>query len=205
MTRNLFATLILATALTACGGQPEAVAEADAAIQSSKGMIASAMDKAKRELTEGNLKLDQVLDGKRAEITPDGDFLIAGERVEITEAQRKLLLVYREELLAVATAGMDLGAQGAELGTRAALEAVKSVFGGDREGLEKRIEAEAEVMRIAAAALCDRLPTLRKAQDELAAALPAFKPYAKMRDKDISECQPGGLRNRQTKEIRIEV
>lgn len=184
---NRLAPLLLAMSLAACGSHSEAVAEAQ--VVSSKGLIANAMDKAKQEMIKGNLSLSRGSDGKLAEITPQGDLLIAGDAIAITDAQRKLLLTYREQVLMVAALGMDLGAQGAELGTRAALDAVKSVFGSDGEDVKQRIKAEAEAMRVSAAAMCDLLPQLLKTQEALTASLPAIAPYARMHQQDIVQCR----------------
>jgi hypothetical protein len=37
--------------------------------------------------------------------------------------------------------------------------------------------------------ICDRLPGLYKAQQDLAAALPAFQPYASMDEGDVEDCR----------------
>jgi len=139
----------------------------------------------------------------RAEITPQGDLLIDGKAVDVDEQQRKLLLEHRANLVAVAQAGIAVGAQGAALGMqgaalgmKAAAGALKSAISGNGEEFEKRMEAEgqrieAEGRRIEAEAermVCSRLPAVLASQQALAAALPAFAPYATMDESDIDDC-----------------
>lgn len=51
------------------------------------------------------------------------------------------------------------------------------------------MEAEAKKVEAEAMKICDRLPGLYKAQQDLAAALPAFTPYASMEPDDVTECR----------------
>lgn len=164
--------------------------------------VAKAMDEARRELHEGNLSLngdyDVQINGKRvhreasdlpvAEITPEGQLIVAGTTIAMDDANRALAREYRAGLLAVAEAGMDLGVQGADLGMRAARDAIGSLFRGDTEQMEKRVEAEAEKLKAGAMQLCNRLPALLAAQQALAAAVPEFSPYARMEASDIEDC-----------------
>ena len=83
---------------------------------------------------------------------------------------------------------MDLGVQGADLGMKAAGDAIASIFRGDTEQVEERIEAEARKLEAAAMQLCDSLPQLLQAQQALAAAVPEFAPYARMDAGDIEDC-----------------
>src|SRR5690606_13132585 len=119
--------------------------------------VAAAMDKARQELHEGNLSLDGSTDirinGTRiqreakdlpsAEITPDGQLIVAGIPITMDAPARALARDYRQGILAVAETGMDLGVQGADLGMRAAGDAIGSLLRGDTEEMEKRVEAEA--------------------------------------------------------------
>ena len=91
--------------------------------------------------------------------------------------------------LKLAEAGMDIGVQGADLGMKAAGDAIASIFRGDTDGVEKRIEAEAQRLEASALRLCDSLPALLAAQQALAAAVPEFAPYATMDAGDIDDCR----------------
>ena len=124
----------------------------------------------------------------KAEITPQGDLLINGKAVTIDAQQRALLLDYRKQVEKLAGAGMDIGVAGASLGVKAAGEALRGVFSGDTQGIEERVNAEAAKIEASAKQLCELLPTMMAKQQALAAALPAFKPYATMDQSDVDDC-----------------
>ncbi|KAF1687634.1 hypothetical protein B1992_02965 [Pseudoxanthomonas broegbernensis] len=125
----------------------------------------------------------------RAEISPQGDLLIDGKAVPVNEEQRRLLLVHRARIVAIAEAGIEVGAQGADLGAKAAVGALKSVLSGDSDAFEKQMEAEGRRIEAEALKICDRMPALLQSQQALAAVLPAFVPYATMDASDIEDCR----------------
>lgn len=185
---------------------PSAEPGAPTAPQTALGRtVAKALDEARRELREGNLSLngnyDVRINGKRvqreasnlpaAEITPAGDIIVAGKTVTMSDDTRALARTYREGIIAVAETGMDLGVQGADLGMRAAGEAIGSLLRGNTDEFEQRIEAEARQLEASAIKLCDHLPGLLAAQQSLAAAVPEFAPYARMEATDIGDCKDG--------------
>lgn len=168
--------------------------------------VEKAMDKARAKLSTENISLsdfhvsghhngitvttdEDPNDGRpKAEITPQGDLLIDGRRIEANAQQHALLLEYRKQIEAVAGAGMDIGVQGAELGVKAATEAIKGIFSGNPEDVEQRVEAEAEQIKLSARKLCDQLPAMLETQTALAAEMPEFRPYATMDQDDIDDC-----------------
>lgn len=183
--------------LAACGANPapgSASGNAPTAKKQETGVITSAIQEAigeaQKEIAEGNITVskDEHNGGKKAEITPKGDLLIDGRAVAITPAQRTLLLEYRSHVVAVATAGMHIGMESADLATRAVAESLKGVFTGNTDDVEKRVEAEADKVRSAAKQLCTHLPAMLDSQQKLAAALPEFKPYATMDASDVDDC-----------------
>lgn len=202
--RSLLSSLSLACtlALTACGQAPQnandsivkqALDEAKAGIDQARvGMndARAEIEKAREKLGKENLSIG---DGNKtlpkAEITPQGDLLIGGAKVDVNEQQHALLEAYRTQLLAVAQSGMDVGVQGADIGLKAAGEALKGVFNGDTKQIEAKIAPQVEKLKTEALALCNHLPGLLDAQTKLAAALPAFKPYATMSISDIEDCK----------------
>ncbi len=163
------------------------------------GEIRKAMQEAKQELANKNIDVDSVHIGNgqhsdkssrpKAEITPQGDLLISGKKVTATPAQQTLLLGYRQEIIGIAEAGMDIGAQGADLGVSAAKQAVWGALTGksDKE-IEAAIQPHTEKIQAAAAKLCQRMPSLLSSQQKLAAAMPEFRPYATMQQKDVDDC-----------------
>lgn len=166
------------------------------------GEIQKAMQEAKQELANKNIDVNSIhLSGgqhndkdsrTRAEITPQGELLIAGKKVAATPAQQGLLLDYRKQIVGIAEAGMDIGTQGADLGLNAAREGVWGALSGKSDkDIEAAIKPQTDKIQAAAARLCQRLPDLLSMQQKLAAAMPEFRPYATMQQKDIDDCGKG--------------
>jgi len=153
------------------------------------GKVQEAMDLAKQQLATRNINVGDHGSLPGAEISPQGDLLIGGTKVAATPAQRSLLLGYREQLVGIASAGMDIGSQGTELGVNAAKQAIMGAFSGksDKE-IEASIKPQTDKIEAAAMQLCQRMPALLEAQQKLAAAMPEFQPYATMDQKDVDDC-----------------
>lgn len=165
------------------------------------------MDKAHREIEQArhkmateNLSLNRSREGTenlpKAEITPGGELLVDGKAVPTTPEQKRLVLAYREQLLGVAGDGMAIGIEGAKLGMHAAGSALAALAGGQsaddigkqaEQSVKERIKPQVEK-------LCARLPELLKTQEALAAALPAFAPYAGMSEADVAGCRDDARR-----------
>ncbi|RPD88583.1 hypothetical protein [Luteimonas sp. 100069] len=215
--RALPLALLLACAgtLTACGSnEAPAPANGDATTATAEeGFVARttrrALETARKDLVEKNISVggsgggggglningfrlggdDTRTSGlPKAEISPAGDFLVDGKPVRIDDAQRELLLAHRANIIAIADVGITIGIQGARLGTEAAKGAITSALSGQFAEFEKRMEAEGAKIEAEAERLCDRLPALLASQQALAAALPAFQPYATMDANDVEEC-----------------
>ena len=198
--RPLLPALACALLLSACqpagGIATTALEQARQGIdQANQGMAEAQkeIDQARAKLATENLSLDH--DGghgnlPKGEITPAGTLLIGGKPVPTTPEQKQLLLAYRSQLLGVAGDGMAIGIEGAKLGMSAASGALASLLGGKSgEDVGKEAERAAkEKIRPQVEKLCARMPALLKAQDALAAALPAFRPYAGMTRSDVDDC-----------------
>ena len=165
------------------------------------------MATAREELRTGNLELDHGMrfsgsdrkhqdkdlhhDLPPAEITPQGDLLVDGKAVAIDAGQRKQLLAYRQQVIAIALSGIDVGERSAE----AALEMVDSswvalLFNAMTGRLERKVERMVkEHVQPAVLAICARLPDVMASQQRLASQLPAFQPYANLEQADIDGCE----------------
>lgn len=132
----------------------------------------------------------------KAEITPNGDFVVDGKTIAITPTQRSALLEYRGQMISVASEGIAIGKQGATLGLHAASTAIAAALSGksDQE-IQDKVKAQANQIRQAAVKICDRLPAMMTEQQKLATTLPAFKPYATMTEKDIDDCRTDALKD----------
>ena len=211
-TRNprMLMTMFLASLLplavqTANAGDTRIDKEISADLADARSEVRTELAAARRELDTGNLQLGDSLrfgtsDARashadralpRAEITPQGDFLIEGKPVAIDRYQRQELLLYRGEVIAIAKAGIDIGERSAQ----AALDAVDRglfslMFGAITGSLERRIEKTVrETVEPGVRQICLSLPALRDRQQRLSATLPAFRPYATLEADDVEDCE----------------
>lgn len=179
--------------------QPTTDTNHQAPMSGLSGVVQKAMQEAKEKLATENIKVNSIHVGDRqrnnqdslprAEITPQGDLLIGGNKITATPAQQILLLDYRKQIVGIAEAGMDIGTQGADLGLDAAKEALWGKFTGKSDkDIEAAIKPQTDKIQAAALTLCKRLPDLLSSQQKLAAAMPEFRPYAAMEQKDVDDC-----------------
>lgn len=163
------------------------------------------MAKARVELDSENLSLNTGLHfGKvtksrsaskdslpMAQITPKGDLLVDGKAVVIDARQRQQLLDYRGQVIALAKVGIDGGEQAA----MAALDATdvslfSLIVGGLSGNLERRVEASVKQhVEPLVRQICRRLPQVLESQQQLAASLSQFRPYASLERSDIEDCE----------------
>lgn len=198
-----FVSLAIATALMGCSPspQPSAYPVPGNTAQTAIGQAAqNAIAEARTKLESENIKLGQghgfSINGSGktasnqplAEITPQGDFIVDGKNIAVDANQRALLLDYRKHVIEIASLGMSIGAKGADIAGTAVNEALASIFTGNKDQIEKRVNAQAETLKADAQQICTALPAMRATQDKLAAVLPAFKPYATMTQDDIDNC-----------------
>ena len=198
--------IALLASLAACqGGSPSNSAASGSQEPADKqggltGMVGAAMDKARAEMETKNIEISNVaikfVDSQRqtpiqpkAEITPQGDLLVEGKPVDITQAQRTLLLQYRGEIIDVASSGIEIGKQGVDIAGKAVGTAIASIFNGKSDQAEQEMKAQGDRIEAAAMKLCDQMQPMLKTQQELAASLPAFQPYAKLEQSDIDDCR----------------
>ncbi|OOG46945.1 hypothetical protein [Rhodanobacter sp. C01] len=213
---GILATALLLP-LTACSqsgqdnNQPRAASDMAQAAkevqeQTSSSVIAAevrkGIEQAKQELVTKDIDVGSVhINGKgwhgrddnselpKAVITPQGELVIAGKPVQATPEQHTMLVDYRQHIIGIAEAGMDIGASGADIGVTAAKQAIWGALSGksDKE-IEASIKPQTDKIEAAAAKLCQRLPDLLSTQQKLAAAMPEFRPYATMQQKDVDDC-----------------
>ncbi|KQZ77527.1 hypothetical protein ASD55_06510 [Rhodanobacter sp. Root561] len=209
MKSHLFASGILASALllplAACSHSDQDIPAAkEASTQTSSSSIAAkvreGIEQAKQELATKDISIGDVHFNTepgvhhdsslpKAAITPQGNLVIAGKPIDATPEQHVMLVDYRQQVLGIAEAGMDIGAQGADIGVTAAKQAIWGALSGkDDKEIEASIKPQTDKIQAAAMALCKRLPDLLVSQQKLAAAMPAFRPYATMTQKDIDDC-----------------
>lgn len=186
-------SLALAAALVLpLAGCAEQQADLGARIQE---QVRSEMAKAADKLASEPFTLNA--DGlPAASISADGVVSINGQALPLNPQQQALALQYRQQVQAIASEGLQIGLQGAELGVGAAASALGGVLSGKEAGqIEAEVQAKAAGLKQAAAQLCERLPALMQAGQALAAAVPEFAPYASITDKRIEDCRKDGQLN----------
>lgn len=159
------------------------------------------MAKARRELETENLRLDNGMqfgrdrnndkDLPKAEITARGDLLIEDKAQPVNPAQRRQLLAYRGQVIKLGQAGIDLGERSAyaALGTIANRSFTGLLWGGLTGSLERRLERTlAREIEPAVRDVCRQLPAVMASQQQLAASVPQFRPYATLEKDDVKAC-----------------
>jgi hypothetical protein len=149
--------------------------------------VKGATDGAREELTTNNIDLNAT-GQPSAKITPTGEFLIDGKAVAVNAEQRKILLEYRKHVITVADAAIGVGLDSADLAGKALNVSIQGGFSNDADQIDRKIEAEVKDIKQSAKSICALLPAMKVTQDELAAALPEFKPYATMIQSDVDNC-----------------
>ena len=133
-----------------------------------------AIDEAKADLTDINVTL---VDGGKAKITAAGDLSIDGKPVTLNAEQRELSKQYYAATKQVAMHGLEIGKESAKLATQAIGSAIGGIISGKNEAdIEKSVEAKAGNIKLVAAKLCASALELQSVQEQLAAAVPQFKP-----------------------------
>ena len=158
---------------------------------------------ARIELETGNLELGQSLrfgtpaapaDATRlprAEITPAGDFLVDGQAVAIDPQQRRQLLETRGRVIAIAVAGIGIGEQAAEVALASVDRGLFSLLANAMTGrLERQLQRTLRTtLEPGIVQLCGELPALFSSQQALVAGLPAFEPWATLREDEVHACE----------------
>ncbi len=162
--------------------------------------------KAKQELETENLRVDNGIrigtpgNGEsvatkanlaRAEITPQGDFLIDGKPQKLDAGQRQRLLAYRGLVVEIAKAGIDVGQHTAEaMFKEVDHHWVGLLFSAVTGGLDSRIKRTVrQELEPGVLGICRLLPRVMDSQQRLASSLSQFQPYATLDQKDIDGCE----------------
>ncbi len=127
-------------------------------------------------------------DDKEAAVSSDGSLHIGEKSIDISSAGREALVRYHQNALKVENEGVGLGLAGVDIALGAVGNALHGVFGGDTDKSDKDLEHRGDAMNVRVKRLCGYLGDMRKAQQEAVEAIPEFKPYAVVTEKDVLDC-----------------
>ncbi|HEY3644970.1 MAG TPA: hypothetical protein VGM16_06485 [Gammaproteobacteria bacterium] len=130
-------------------------------------------------------------DGSRADIAPAGDLKIRGKDVPVTDAQRRLLLQYSQNLRDLEKQGDAVDQQAWDAAPAILSTALGDLFtGADDKQIDHDAGEAAKPLKAEVLKLCDSVKAERKVQDQISDALPAFRPYAVIHAHDTeNNCQ----------------
>ncbi|HET6546515.1 MAG TPA: hypothetical protein VFG55_07210 [Rhodanobacteraceae bacterium] len=118
-----------------------------------------------------------------------GELRIGDQAIAVNGAQRAQLSLYFAQASAVQHDGIAVGKAGAKTALHAIGGVVSGLANGDPDSIGPKVDAEAAKVEAAAAHLCEDLEALRKTQDALASAIPAFRLYAVIDSRRIEDCR----------------
>lgn len=151
----------------------------------------SACDTADTTLANGGITLkDNIVtlhtDGAPdAQIDANGALVIGDKTVSVTPSEHGLLMLYFQHVMDVHDTGLAMGKAGAGMG----MKAIKDSFDGKSKAeKDKNVEAGGEQLKTLGRKICQDQANITDVQDQLATQLPAFKPYAKIATKHLSDC-----------------
>lgn len=122
-------------------------------------------------------------------VTPAGALSIDGKAITLTPAQRDLLKQYYAQVMAVRNDGIATGKAGAAMAGHAIGSVASGLAHGNPDSIGPAIDARARQVEAKAMAVCNGVITLQAKQDAIANAVPAFKPYALINGKEVSDCR----------------
>lgn len=120
-----------------------------------------------------------------ADIAANGGLTIAGKSVDTTPAERELLARYNQSVRSVHDTGLAMGKAGIET----AAKAIAAKASSTPDKANTVADAGASTLQNLSLDICKATAAIKVAQDQLAAQLPAFKPYASIVGaSDASDC-----------------
>jgi hypothetical protein len=124
-----------------------------------------------------------------AVVTASGALSIAGTPVTVDAAQAQIAARYFASALALRSDAMKTGAAGASTAATAIASVAVGLASGNPDSIDAKVNASAAKVEAAADRVCADVQALTQAQNELAAALPQFKPYATIAAHEANNCR----------------
>lgn len=127
-------------------------------------------------------------DAPDALIASDGTLQIDGKAVSVTPAQRGLLMLYFQNVMDVHQTGTEMGKVGANIGANALKD---TIAGKSKTEKDDHAKAGSGQLKTLGLKVCRDQANIANVEDQLAAQLPAFKPYSHIADAHAGDkCTP---------------
>lgn len=129
-------------------------------------------------------------DGRSARIGADGAISIDGKPLTLSAAQQAAGREFYAQALGIRRDGAAIGKAGADMAGQVLATVAQDLRNGQTDQTEAKIEAQAAKLQDQAMRICQRVETLRRAQQQLTEALPQFQPFARVVAGSGEECRP---------------
>ena len=122
-------------------------------------------------------------------VSASGALSIADTPVTVNAAQAQIAARYFTSAVALRDDAMKTGAAGASTAATAIASVAVGLASGNPDSIDAKVNASAAKVEAAADRVCTDVQALTQAQNELAAALPQFKPYATIAAHEVNDCK----------------
>ena len=123
-----------------------------------------------------------------ARVNAGGTLEIGGKAVALTPSQQRLTRDYFASVMALHADAIATGKAGLQTAHQVLGSLAAAMSSGNTRGLDRAIDAKTAAVDRSANRVCRDLSAIRKTQDAIAASLPAFRPYALIRERNVSKC-----------------
>ena len=122
-------------------------------------------------------------------LTAGGTLEIDGKAIVLNAGQSQIIVRYFASAVALRNDAIKTGAAGASTAATAIASVAVGLASGNPDSIGDKVDASAAKVDAAANRVCADLQALTHAQNDLAAALPQFKPYATIAAHEANDCE----------------
>jgi hypothetical protein len=122
-------------------------------------------------------------------VSASGALSIDGTPVTVDAAQAQIATRYFASAIALRDDAMKTGAAGASTAATAITSVATGLASGNPDSIGDKVDASAAKVEAAANRVCADVQALAQAQNELAASLAQFKPYATIAAHEVNDCK----------------
>jgi hypothetical protein len=120
-----------------------------------------------------------------AMISAQGELQIGDKTIAVTPAQQGLLILYYQSIADVHDTGVQMGKVGAGMGMKALKD---KLDGQSKQTTDADAKGGGAQLKALGMKICQDQINMKNAQDQIAAQLPAFKPYSAIFNNENSKC-----------------